>query len=224
MRIALIAIGSINLIAQNRRTACRGLERRQHTAQRIRQEKLGDERRDPRQRSDEAASQMIIIGVARIDAGCPIEVFLQPKGIGGDAGATARGTAPQHPMANHLYIHALEASPWPERALPSAERLLRLVPWQGHLVHMPAHIFIHTGDHELSARANELAIGADEEYFRVVPERAGAALTTTGRASTAGWRGSGQQDGKVYDRNQRAKAPQESNQLKSGGYGLGCGA
>jgi tetratricopeptide (TPR) repeat protein len=77
--------------------------------------------------------------------------------------------SPDHIGANHLYIHAMEASPWPERALPSAERLLHLVPWQGHLVHMPCHIFTHTGDHELAARANELGIKADEEYFRDSP-------------------------------------------------------
>lgn len=78
---------------------------------------------------------------------------------------------PDHCGANHLYIHAIEASPWPERGLPSAERLLRLVPWAGHLVHMPAHIYMHTGDYDLAARANVLGIKADEEFFKLVPER-----------------------------------------------------
>jgi tetratricopeptide (TPR) repeat protein len=73
---------------------------------------------------------------------------------------------PDHAGANHLYIHAVEASPFPERGLPSAQRLLELVPWAGHLVHMPAHILIHTGDFELASRANLLAIEADEEYFQ----------------------------------------------------------
>lgn len=72
---------------------------------------------------------------------------------------------PEHPGANHYYIHAMEASPNPERALPSALRLGALVPGAGHLVHMPAHIYMHTGDYELSARCNEQAAKADEEYF-----------------------------------------------------------
>jgi hypothetical protein len=53
---------------------------------------------------------------------------------------------PMHPGANHYYVHAVEASSAPERALPSAERLKTLVPAAGHLVHMPAHIQIRTGD------------------------------------------------------------------------------
>ena len=73
---------------------------------------------------------------------------------------------PDHIAANHYYIHAVEASPYPERALPSADRLSRLVPWAGHLVHMPAHIYIRTGDFERAATANELAVKADERYFR----------------------------------------------------------
>ena len=54
---------------------------------------------------------------------------------------------PTHPGANHYYIHAVEASPHPERALPSAARLETLVPMAGHLVHMPAHIQMRTGDY-----------------------------------------------------------------------------
>ena len=55
--------------------------------------------------------------------------------------------APQHPGANHFYIHAIEASRWPERRTDAAERLQALVPGSGHLVHMPSHIFIRTGRH-----------------------------------------------------------------------------
>jgi tetratricopeptide (TPR) repeat protein len=55
--------------------------------------------------------------------------------------------APDHPGANHYYIHAVEASNQPERALPSAARLESLVPAAGHLVHMPAHIYSRTGDY-----------------------------------------------------------------------------
>ena len=52
---------------------------------------------------------------------------------------------PNHPGANHYYIHAVEASQTPERALPSAQRLETLVPGAGHLVHMPAHIYWRVG-------------------------------------------------------------------------------
>ncbi len=78
---------------------------------------------------------------------------------------------PEHIGANHYYIHAMEASPYPERALPSADRLIRLVPWAGHLVHMPAHIYLRTGDFDRAARANELAVKADERYFKRTKEK-----------------------------------------------------
>ncbi len=74
--------------------------------------------------------------------------------------------SPMHPGANHLYIHAVEASAQPERALPSAKRLETLVPAAGHLVHMPAHIYIRTGNFADAATQNEAAIGADENYFK----------------------------------------------------------
>jgi tetratricopeptide (TPR) repeat protein len=74
--------------------------------------------------------------------------------------------SPNHPGANHLYIHAIEASPYPERALPSARRLETLVPGAGHLVHMPAHIYSRTGDYDLAAVRNEVAMKADEDYFK----------------------------------------------------------
>lgn len=76
---------------------------------------------------------------------------------------------PLHPGANHFYIHAIEASPWPEKGLPSAERLVDLVPGSGHLVHMPSHIFIRTGRYALAADANTRAIAADEAYFQLAP-------------------------------------------------------
>ena len=61
---------------------------------------------------------------------------------------------PNHPGANHYYIHAVEASPTPERALASAARLETLVPGAGHLVHMPTHIYMHTGDLDRIASLN----------------------------------------------------------------------
>jgi tetratricopeptide (TPR) repeat protein len=73
---------------------------------------------------------------------------------------------PDHPGANHYYIHAVEASPHPERALPSARRLATLVPAAGHLVHMPAHVYMRVGDYEAAARANEQAIAVDRAYLK----------------------------------------------------------
>lgn len=72
---------------------------------------------------------------------------------------------PNHPGANHYYIHAVEASPNPERALPSAGRLETLVPGAGHLVHMPSHIYARVGEFERSAMVNEKASEADRVYL-----------------------------------------------------------
>jgi len=77
--------------------------------------------------------------------------------------------APQHPGANHFYIHAVEASLTPERATAAAERLGALVPGSGHLVHMPSHIFIRTGRYADAAQSNERAIEVDTAYFSVAP-------------------------------------------------------
>lgn len=71
---------------------------------------------------------------------------------------------PQHAGANHYYIHAVEASPHPERALPSAHRLDTLVPRAGHLVHMPAHIYIRTGDYAAAVKNNAEAAQVDRVY------------------------------------------------------------
>jgi tetratricopeptide (TPR) repeat protein len=71
---------------------------------------------------------------------------------------------PNHSGANHYYIHAVEASPSPERALPSARRLGLIAPNAGHLVHMPSHIYIRTGDYLEAARANADAIAVDRNY------------------------------------------------------------
>jgi pimeloyl-ACP methyl ester carboxylesterase len=72
---------------------------------------------------------------------------------------------PNHIGANHYYIHAVEASPNPERALPSAARLGKLAPKSGHLVHMPSHIYIRTGDYKEAAQSNSEAIAADRKYI-----------------------------------------------------------
>lgn len=72
---------------------------------------------------------------------------------------------PDHPGAHHYYIHAVEASPEPERALPSAERLRDLAPSAGHLVHMSAHVYLGVGRYHDASIANERAIVADETYM-----------------------------------------------------------
>ena len=75
---------------------------------------------------------------------------------------------PSHLGANHFYIHAVEASTHPEAALPSAQRLAGLAPASGHLVHMPAHIYIRIGDHESGEKTNVAAVRVDDVYFAVV--------------------------------------------------------
>ena len=72
---------------------------------------------------------------------------------------------PNHPGANHYYIHAVEASKSPDRALAQAGRLETLVPGAGHLVHMPAHIYIRTGQYAKSAKINADAAAVDEKYI-----------------------------------------------------------
>lgn len=73
---------------------------------------------------------------------------------------------PNHSGANHYYIHTVEASPNPERALPSANRLGGIAPNAGHLVHMPSHIYIRTGDYMEAAKSNADAIIADQNYIK----------------------------------------------------------
>lgn len=72
---------------------------------------------------------------------------------------------PTHIGAHHLYIHAVEASPHPEWALASADRLGGLSPAAGHLVHMPAHIYMRVGDYANAAKSNEFAAKVDEQYL-----------------------------------------------------------
>jgi len=72
---------------------------------------------------------------------------------------------PQHPGANHYYIHAVESSPTPERAIPSAQRLMGIVPAAGHMVHMPGHIWLVLGEWETAASVNERAVAVDRQYF-----------------------------------------------------------
>lgn len=73
---------------------------------------------------------------------------------------------PDDPMLCHLYIHAMEASPTPEKALPTANRLRDAVPGSGHLVHMPSHIDIWVGAYDDAIAANRRAIRLDDEFMR----------------------------------------------------------
>jgi len=72
---------------------------------------------------------------------------------------------PNHSGANHYYIHTVEASTNAERALPSAARLGKIAPNAGHLVHMPSHVYIRTGDYYQAAQANVDAIAVDRDYM-----------------------------------------------------------
>jgi len=72
---------------------------------------------------------------------------------------------PDHPGANHFYLHAVEMSRSPERAIPSAQRLMGIVPGAGHLVHMPGHIWLLMGDYEIAAATNERAAEVDRQYM-----------------------------------------------------------
>jgi tetratricopeptide (TPR) repeat protein len=96
----------------------------------------------------------------------------KPKGRGGEIVATLESVlarSPDHPGAIHLYIHAVEASTRPERALPYAKKLGALMPGAGHIVHMPAHIYYRVGMYRESLQTNKLAMAADERYFETSP-------------------------------------------------------
>ena len=103
---------------------------------------------------------------------------LNPWQLWSSAGKPAEGTEeivtvlegvlrrdPQHIGANHYYIHAVEASKTPDRALQSAKRLDTLVPAAGHLVHMPAHIYMRTGDYLSAVSSNAKAAEVDRAYI-----------------------------------------------------------
>jgi tetratricopeptide (TPR) repeat protein len=72
---------------------------------------------------------------------------------------------PDNIGANHFYIHVIEESPHPEQAMASARKLADLAPGAGHLVHMPAHIYIRTGDYHAASVSNKQAMGMDQGYI-----------------------------------------------------------
>jgi tetratricopeptide (TPR) repeat protein len=92
----------------------------------------------------------------------------RPKGRATEIVATlerALQLNPDHPGACHYYIHAVEASPKPERALACAKRLPQLVPGAGHLVHMPGHIYLRLGMYKEAVERNVHASSVDHDYL-----------------------------------------------------------
>ena len=91
-----------------------------------------------------------------------------PKGHGAQIVATLEKIikrSPNHPGALHLYIHAVEASTTPERAEAASDRLEKLMPGAGHIVHMPSHIYYRVGRYDDAAHVNTLAALVDEQYI-----------------------------------------------------------
>jgi tetratricopeptide (TPR) repeat protein len=82
---------------------------------------------------------------------------------------SALQAAPNHPGANHYYIHCTEASPNPLRALKSADRLSGLLPSVSHMVHMPSHIYIRSGMYDKGMKVNEMSINGYETYKSLFP-------------------------------------------------------
>jgi len=78
---------------------------------------------------------------------------------------------PLHPGAKHLYIHAVEPSPRPDDALKASRELNDMVPASGHLLHMPSHIYIQTGDWQEAIDQNVKAVESDERYRSLSPEQ-----------------------------------------------------
>ena len=75
---------------------------------------------------------------------------------------------PDHPGANHYVVHLYESSRTPEKGVPSADRLVNLVPGSGHLLHMPAHVYMRTGRYAEASAANRRSIAADVRYLAQV--------------------------------------------------------
>jgi tetratricopeptide (TPR) repeat protein len=90
---------------------------------------------------------------------------------------------PNHPGAVHLYIHLFESSAAPERALPQADRLESLMPKAGHMVHMPSHIYVRTGDYEKALTSNQRSLQVDGVFQKEWGDRATPNLGTYGLSS-----------------------------------------
>lgn len=80
---------------------------------------------------------------------------------------------PEHPGMNHYYIHVMEPSPFPQKAMASADRLGKLNPGLSHLVHMPSHIYLRTGLYSKGYNVNEEAVKQYKNYSELFPAAAG---------------------------------------------------
>jgi tetratricopeptide (TPR) repeat protein len=103
----------------------------------------------------------------------------RPKAWTGEIVAAAEAALaldPRNPLANHLYIHAVEGSRTPGRAAHAADTLRDLQPGLGHMVHMPSHIDVRTGHWASAIEANRRAIEADRRYTQLVPRQGFYAL------------------------------------------------
>ncbi|MDG0969452.1 MAG: hypothetical protein P8Q37_00320 [Porticoccaceae bacterium] len=95
----------------------------------------------------------------------------------GDTGKVATvlentmASQPDHPGANHLYIHLMEASREPERALASADRLAATMPMAGHMVHMPSHIYVRVGQFDKAIASNIRSQEVDNEFLEMWGDR-----------------------------------------------------
>jgi tetratricopeptide (TPR) repeat protein len=78
--------------------------------------------------------------------------------------------SPMHPGANHYYIHTMEASPFASKATASADRLQNLAPGLSHMVHMPSHIYIRTGEYGRGVKVNEDAVKMYYDYKKLFPD------------------------------------------------------
>ena len=74
---------------------------------------------------------------------------------------------PDHPGANHLYIHLMEGSGQPELAMPSAQKLEATLPISGHMVHMPGHIYLRVGEYEKAILSNERSQIVDDQFAEI---------------------------------------------------------
>ena len=84
--------------------------------------------------------------------------------------------APEHPGANHYYIHTMEASPFATKANASADRLAKLAPGISHMVHMPSHIYIRTGQYDKGVEVNKAAVANYYNYKELFPSVANSAF------------------------------------------------
>ncbi len=80
---------------------------------------------------------------------------------------------PDHPGANHYYIHVMEPSPYAYKALPSADRLGSITPSLSHMVHMPSHIYLRTGNYDRGTLVNEKAVNSYKKYLTLYAPVAG---------------------------------------------------